>query len=345
MIRRNGVTLIEVLVAIFVMGIGMLALLSLFPLGIYRMQQSIQAEKATQACQQATAIANFQKIRTDPWVWTMDANPLSPTYLQLTSTVNTFSNPQWPNGTTWQGNNLLPADPGGMSFPIYVDPMGYNAGSPAQFWLTPSGDTIPRRSVSFVQPTANPINYATRWFSLRDDIVWGQDGTPDLILPPSGPQQGLFNRNTRYSWSLMLQRTKTSDPSSVNLTVAVFARSPDSPPLNEMLYQTGEVGLDPVNNAITLTINPANNVLPPARLGEWLLDASYVPSATGPYASANANFYRIVSITQNNANSITYSVQPPLRNFPATGSSNTWQKIIYMENLVEVFEKGTGWQP
>ena len=42
MIRRRGATLLEVLVAIFVMGIGMLALLALFPLGVLTMRQAIQ---------------------------------------------------------------------------------------------------------------------------------------------------------------------------------------------------------------------------------------------------------------------------------------------------------------
>ena len=44
--ERAGVTLIEVLVAIFIMGIGLLALLTLFPLGALRMAKAIQDDRA-----------------------------------------------------------------------------------------------------------------------------------------------------------------------------------------------------------------------------------------------------------------------------------------------------------
>ena len=47
--RRTGTTLIEVVVAIFIMGIGLLALLTLFPIGILTMAQAIQDERTAQA--------------------------------------------------------------------------------------------------------------------------------------------------------------------------------------------------------------------------------------------------------------------------------------------------------
>ncbi len=39
--RRRGITLIEVLVAIFIMAIGLLAILTLFPLGALRMAEAL----------------------------------------------------------------------------------------------------------------------------------------------------------------------------------------------------------------------------------------------------------------------------------------------------------------
>ena len=59
MIRRSGVTLIEVLVAIFVMAIGLLSLLALFPLGALNMAQAIKDERASQAAANADAVARF----------------------------------------------------------------------------------------------------------------------------------------------------------------------------------------------------------------------------------------------------------------------------------------------
>jgi prepilin-type N-terminal cleavage/methylation domain-containing protein len=45
-VKRRGVTLLEVLAAIFIMGVGLLALLTLFPLGALSMAQAIKDDRA-----------------------------------------------------------------------------------------------------------------------------------------------------------------------------------------------------------------------------------------------------------------------------------------------------------
>src|SRR3954447_9298845 len=57
--RRQGATLVEVLVAIFVMGLGLIALLTLFPLGAIRMAQAIQDDRCATAVANADAIAKM----------------------------------------------------------------------------------------------------------------------------------------------------------------------------------------------------------------------------------------------------------------------------------------------
>src|SRR5262245_30461446 len=66
--RRSGLTLIEVLVAIFVMAIGLMALLTLFPLGALRMGQAIQDDRAAHVCRNAEALATFRNLRHDTWL-------------------------------------------------------------------------------------------------------------------------------------------------------------------------------------------------------------------------------------------------------------------------------------
>jgi prepilin-type N-terminal cleavage/methylation domain-containing protein len=56
--RRAGVTLIEVLVAIFIMGIGLLALLVLFPLGAIEMSQAIQDDRTAAFADRAIALGD-----------------------------------------------------------------------------------------------------------------------------------------------------------------------------------------------------------------------------------------------------------------------------------------------
>jgi len=55
--KRPGITLLEVLVAIFIMGIGLLALLTLFPLGALEMAQAIQDDRAGKAAADAVALS------------------------------------------------------------------------------------------------------------------------------------------------------------------------------------------------------------------------------------------------------------------------------------------------
>src|SRR5437879_4934660 len=55
--RRNAVTLTEVLIAIFVLSIGLLALLSLFPLGAAQMAQALKDQRSAEAAAIAGAHA------------------------------------------------------------------------------------------------------------------------------------------------------------------------------------------------------------------------------------------------------------------------------------------------
>src|SRR5207244_3446638 len=118
---RQGTTLIEVLVAIFVMGIGLIALLTLFPLGALRMDQAIQDDRCAHAATNADAMATFKNIRNDPLVRT-------PPWFQ-NQNIDVFK-----DGVLGR----LPADPYGPSYPVFVDPIGVqNAllGSDPQKWL------------------------------------------------------------------------------------------------------------------------------------------------------------------------------------------------------------------
>jgi prepilin-type N-terminal cleavage/methylation domain-containing protein len=60
-VGQSGITLIEVLVAIFVMGIGLLALLTLFPLGALEMAQAIKDERTGVVAANAVALSEAGK--------------------------------------------------------------------------------------------------------------------------------------------------------------------------------------------------------------------------------------------------------------------------------------------
>jgi hypothetical protein len=56
---EEGATLVEVLAAIFIMGVGLLALLTLFPLGALDMAQAIEDERTGAVAVEAQAFGNF----------------------------------------------------------------------------------------------------------------------------------------------------------------------------------------------------------------------------------------------------------------------------------------------
>jgi len=54
---RAGITLVEVLVAIFTLGVGLLALLTLFPLGALEMAQAVKDDRAAKIAVDAVALS------------------------------------------------------------------------------------------------------------------------------------------------------------------------------------------------------------------------------------------------------------------------------------------------
>jgi Tfp pilus assembly protein PilV len=138
---RAGITLIETLVAVFIMAIGLLALLTLFPLGAVSMAQAIRDQRVAEAAQQAEALANARAVRTD-------ANVL----------------PGFANGkltATWDG----------QSYPVFADPWGRAVGSPATV-----GGVMQRTTLSYTG-TSRPNSM--RWCALQDELTFLPDGTPD----------------------------------------------------------------------------------------------------------------------------------------------------------------------
>src|SRR5580692_2061686 len=107
---RAGITLIEVLVAIFIMGIGLLALLTLFPLGALSMAQAIRDDRINQAALNAQAIAETADVRHDTLIY----NPTTGTDL--------FTNPATVGNAVPSLATVGTYD--GPSYPVLADPFG-----------------------------------------------------------------------------------------------------------------------------------------------------------------------------------------------------------------------------
>ncbi len=330
--RRTAATLIEVLVAIFVMSIGLLALLTLFPLGALTMAQAIKDARTAQAAANAEAIAAVRGFRNDPLL-------VAPGGGQ-----DQFVDPNLLD--TPPAEKVLPAPGDGPSYPIYVDPIGTQAFLPGfSRWVggRPLGANqpgIPRRSVSFPPPPPLVQPLTLRWFTLLDDFTFdAQGGTGGASVPA---------REGRYSWAYLLRRPRSSVPSIVDLTVVVYSQrslnlTPGLVPAGETAY-AAEV---PAGMTNVIALKPAPGEEKPAvRKGDWILDASITPDDPAQlrvHGRVHGYFYRVVGVTDVGG-TVELELQTSLRAYP-NGVPYPVTRVIVMEGVAEVFDKGPGSLP
>jgi hypothetical protein len=355
--RRPAVTLIEALMAIFVMSIGLLALLTLFPLGAVQMAQALKDDRTAQAG--IIAVGQFKGFD-----------------LGNDALVNTsaFENP-------WPGS--LPALTTGIatSYPVFVDPIGQANGALAPIGNAPFGirrvtvSRVPQQSAQ--QPNALPSpQWQQRWFSLQDDLTYADNGIPDLAglgnpIPASPPSpyigQNTISREGRYTWAYMVRRQTAMVPSPpptpgstpvppINLAVVVYsARSPG------VDIGGNPIGETPLNVTYTapnlVTIDWTGLQRPALRRGSWVLDARLLPLPAQAASVATGNvpqgyFYRVVSVNDVTSTVMEVEIQRslggtlrgPSGQIPASNPPQFYTGLlVVMDNVSEVFEKDTGY--
>jgi hypothetical protein len=316
MIRRTGATLIEVLVAIFVMGVGLLALLALFPIGVLTMRQAIQDDRTAHAAASATAIARMK---------------VSPSKYDV----------YFKRADTGIANAMSDAPPEGPSYPLLLDTVGYRlftAGLAPWVGSQPFGGIrrLPFPELAVNHPNNNPL----LWQISPDDIKFDPNGAP-LELVAGG---GVFERNSAYSWAYLLRRPLQGQPGVVNLTVVVFNERPLT--LNNT-YQGGETiyyaEFAPGSNLVKIKWDGTGGLAttqPDLRIGGWILDSTPVldPKTAPPTQKllpSYAQFYRMVSVLQTSDFEAELELQDPVPlTHPPTGT------FLVIDGIAEVFEKG-----
>ncbi len=365
--RRFGATLVEVLVTIFIMGIGLLSLLTLFPIGALSMAQAIKDSRSAQASANGMGIATSRNLRHDLQI----VNPSRPAPLPP---LNLYEQPVrtvYPPPTPLHATDSPPTPSDGPSYPVYVDPIGvrlYSANSLLANWL--GGEALPARNLGIprVSPQfivsqplpGNQIIATLNSFSLLDDITFGPDGVPIDSNGKTFGQPGFsgVQREGRYTWGLLFKRPKTSTPSVVDLTVVVYSGRP-----LQLLTGAGGLGGE---NTYTATGQERQNSLivtwtasqerPNIKKGSWILDGTaYDTRVPGTAFSSNVlkygpvhgYFYRVANIVSESANQMELELTTPLKapiGVPPV-AAGYHPRIIVMDNVAEVFEKGPGWLP
>lgn len=317
---RPGVTLIEVLVSIFIMGIGMLALLVLFPLGAIQMGRALRNDRASSAAALADAIALTQDIRHDPVV------------LSDATVANAFTNPFGTPLTTMSG----------PSFGVFVDPFGFLVDTTGTVGALPGVTPgIRRRSMSLVNFTARnaggppfaPLTAVEcgRWCTLLDDLVFNPDATPTA-------GSAAIERGGAYTWAWLLRqpladlRTLPAPGygSMVEVSVVVYRGRAVQTPGGETTYPVVTGAMDTNSVVLDYTGLPVPNL----RTGVWVLDTTQLSPPNGPVPGY---FYRVVDYLDLGNNKYQLELETPLKN-NATA-------MTVMEDVVEVFDRSAGWQP
>jgi hypothetical protein len=275
MIRRNAITLVEVLAALFIVGIGMISLMTLFPLGALTMTEAIKDGRSAQASANATAMAQLldYSIRND------QGRSPSPVYTAMTTGLR---------------------DTNGPSYPVYVDPIGYVSMSANVAKL---GNTIPRVSPSFISQSATQIQDIARWFMSQDDMNFYDNGVP-------ATPYGTVQRLGLYSWAFMIQRPRAADPNVTNVTVVVYQGRGLA--LTGSVLDGTEPVFSASGGQGTNTIRVSTGT-PPVKRGNWILDNSTSPVGDQlRFGPVHAFFYRVSSVLQSSG-SVTLEVETPLR--------------------------------
>jgi hypothetical protein len=385
MTRRPGLSLTEVLVALFIMGIGCIAILTLFPLGALNMAQAFRDDRCTQGASQADAsLRSYVKTARDTG------------RLNSEKFVEALTNPDSTRSATnhmvqlTAAMRFLPEYPF-PSYPVFIDPLGYRARggtndtpSPVTdrtLWLGDNGfgyvagghgSAVPRRSLGMITKlnanateTAKQQPLAIRTCSLLDGFGYDLNGQPATVGGGT-----TIDRDLRYNWLWVLQKPD-AETAPTTVTVVVFdKRAPGYAPTGVPLETVWkpEVAAEG-QTLVSFKGSYDNGTLPPVQRGGWLMDCSialidrssgtptavnFDPNATGRAATVrpwirNAQFYRVVSVTENvTLGGIDVELEAPLR--PDTGRhpgakpaepqlQTDQRRFLYLSGAAEVFER------
>ena len=298
--RRPGVSLTEVLVAMFLMALGMIAILTLFPLGAMQVGQALRDDRCAQTALQADAYMR------SVWRSEVVAQEGTPAGVQE----------QFYWAMDDAASNTKTAGPytTGPSFAVLIDPLrfAYSTGASQTSVATGTGGSdnkIQRRTVEAARTATNPKAAAYQIAGMTDDLSFEMNGAP---VDAGG---GAVTRQGRYTWAALVQRPDNTRRTTANLTILVFDGRPLLPVANdEKCWAIGcvqNLGERQLANVEFVTATPGIDSPQLVRRGGWVLDGT-ADTSTKP-ESRNAYFYRIAGYTEAATNKFALDLETPLK--------------------------------
>ena len=303
------------------MGVGLLALFTLFPLGALSMARAVRDDRAAAIAANAAEMATAMDLCND-------------------SIVAQFIGPV-PQGTTiatTQAGPFVPVapfnfpDPNGPGLPVLVDPT-YAALGQTSLGAVPNVTPGIQRCGASYAPNAPGI---ARWFTFQEEMTFTTTGQPRAVT-------GSVERPGTYTWTYLLRRPKASRPDLVEMSVLVYASRAVEVSDGEQVFPQPSSPVSVVGSKGTNTVSFNYNAgsKPNIRRGAWVMDVSYsqkVDPVTGKtFGTVNAFPYRVENVTDTGATNLTLEVDPALKADMTT--------LVVLENVIAVIDRGTSWKP
>ncbi len=376
--ERHAVTLLEVLVAIFIMGVGLLAILTLFPLGALSMAQAVREDRAAAIAANVHNIANaFDVSAGGSLLFDLRNDSTVSATLGLTPAAD-------------PALTFVAPDPDGPGYPVVLDPTYVSLGSTV-LGKVPStlSSAVPPLALQIVQSdplvtiwsvtpglarvspqflTARQPQFQSqaiaRWFTFQDEITFNASGLPQSETPGTA-----INRPGTYTWTAAARRFRSvpqgtgSAATGAELSVVVYANRPTDVPGGEtIIYTTNTLtpgwvpGLPAVQlgtkgtTTLTFDYSILGGSKPNIRRGSWILDTTYTqktvvipPGGSVNFGTVNGYFYRVASVTDNapNPTGITTAMTLELE----TPLRADVASFVIMENVITVLDRGTSRRP
>ncbi len=303
---RAGFSLTEVIVALFIMALGIISLLTLFPLGAVQMGRALRDDRS-----QTTAVIADAKMRM-LWLGQLDGTYAPQAFYYTLDTGPAAA--------------LLPSRAGlsGPSYPLLFDPVGFTS------YVTPKRDQIAgasgiARHTSLAPYSLTTTDIAANYASMPDDLSFKPDATPE-----PGDTTGLLVRQGRFNFAVMLQRPNNAIPTMTNMKVLVFDRRvPGIAANNETQYTMAGVTVGDTQ----LTFNTINMGL---RTGSWIMDGT-INAASG---IRNANFYRVLSVEEVGGTTTVIDLESPIVKPSGEFNGPSYVPSFYVfQELIDVFDR------
>lgn len=236
MVRRNATTLTEVLIAIFIMGIGLMAILALFPLGAVQMAQALKDQRAAEAAGNAAAMARIiwkQACEADA-TFMGATSATRPMFREGTTARNypravqrfvmAMDDPNFndlanstPNPISYPGGPQIPAGPVGVPGGFIMNPAPGVGGVPQLTDMTPMPLTGPQANQSSYAVFVDPVGWIVNSANPAQQCWLGYSSA---VQQPTnaGNKTGLIARRPLY-----IRNPTTGTPATVDWLQIGFA--------------------------------------------------------------------------------------------------------------------------